>query len=97
MAVLELLRPGVVYEATAVPDGERNYRPLAEVLAQHLLATSKRPGEAAINVGRTWTGPQSAVSTAPTVQGRPPRPRSTRARPSPRSCGCSATSASPPN
>ncbi len=97
MAVLELLRPGVVYEATAVPDSERNYRPLAEVLAQHLLATSKRPGEAAINAGRTWTGPRSAASTAPTVQGRPPRPRSTRTRPSPRSCGCSATSASPPN
>lgn len=46
----------MVYEATAAPDGERNYRLLAEVLAQHLLATSERPGEAAINAGRTWAG-----------------------------------------
>jgi predicted ArsR family transcriptional regulator len=49
-------RPRVVYEATAAPDGERNYRLLAEVLAQHLLATSERPGEAAVNAGRTWAG-----------------------------------------
>jgi len=49
-------RPRVVYEATAAPDGERNYRLLAELLAQHLLATSERPGEAAINAGRTWAG-----------------------------------------
>ena len=49
-------RPRVVYEASAAPDGERNYRLLAEVLAQHLLATSERPGEAANNAGRTWAG-----------------------------------------
>ena len=49
-------RPRVVYEATAAPEGERNYRLLAEVLAQHLLATSERPGEAAINAGRSWAG-----------------------------------------
>jgi predicted ArsR family transcriptional regulator len=47
-------RPRMVYEATAAPEGERNYRLLAEVLAQHLLATTKRPGEAAVNAGRTW-------------------------------------------
>ena len=47
-------RPRVVYEATAAPGGERNYRLLAEVLAQHLLATSERSGEAAISAGRTW-------------------------------------------
>ena len=47
-------RPRVVYEATAAPDGERNYRLLAEVLAQHLMATSERPGEAAVNAGRAW-------------------------------------------
>jgi predicted ArsR family transcriptional regulator len=49
-------RPRVVYEATATPDGERNYRLLAEVLAQHLLATSEHPGEAAVNAGRDWAG-----------------------------------------
>ena len=49
-------RPRVVYEATAAPDGERNYRLLAEVLAQHIVATSERPGEAAVNAGRSWAG-----------------------------------------
>lgn len=49
-------RPRVVYEATAAPDGERNYRLLAEVLAQHLMATSDRPGDAAVNAGRAWAG-----------------------------------------
>ena len=49
-------RPRVVYQATAALEGERNYRLLAEVLAQHLLATSERPGEAAINAGRSWAG-----------------------------------------
>jgi predicted ArsR family transcriptional regulator len=47
-------RPRVVYEATAAPDGDRNYRLLAEVLTQHLVATSERPGEAAVNAGRRW-------------------------------------------
>ena len=47
-------RPRVVYEATAAPEGERNYRLLAEVLAQHLITTSERPGEAAMNAGRSW-------------------------------------------
>jgi predicted ArsR family transcriptional regulator len=47
-------RPRVVYEATSAPDGERNYRLLAEVLAQHLVATSERPGEVAVNAGRSW-------------------------------------------
>jgi predicted ArsR family transcriptional regulator len=46
-------RPRVVYEATAA-EGERSYRLLAEVLAQHLIATSERPGEAAVNAGRSW-------------------------------------------
>jgi predicted ArsR family transcriptional regulator len=49
-------RPRVVYEATAAPEGEHNYRLLAEVLAQHLLTTSERPGEAAVNAGRSWAG-----------------------------------------
>jgi predicted ArsR family transcriptional regulator len=49
-------RPRVVYEATAAPEGDRNYRLLAEVLAQHLVATSERPGEAAVNAGRSWAG-----------------------------------------
>ena len=47
-------RPRVVYEATAAPEGDRNYRLLAEVLAQHLVATSERPREAAVNAGRSW-------------------------------------------
>lgn len=47
-------RPRVVYEATAAPDGEHNYRLLAEVLAQHLVATNESPGEAAVNAGRSW-------------------------------------------
>ena len=49
-------RPRVVYQATAAPDGDRNYKLLAEVLAQHLVATSERPGEAAVNAGRSWAG-----------------------------------------
>lgn len=49
-------RPKVVYEATAAPEGERNYRLLAEILAQHLVATSERPAEAAVNAGRSWAG-----------------------------------------
>jgi predicted ArsR family transcriptional regulator len=49
-------RPRVIYEGTAAPEGERNYRLLAEVLAQHLLATSDRPGEAVVNAGRSWAG-----------------------------------------
>lgn len=51
-------RPRVVYEATAGPGGEHNYRLLAEVLADHLIATSEAPGLAAVNAGRSW-----AVST----------------------------------
>jgi len=47
-------RPRVVYEATAASEGEHNYRLLAEVLAQHLVATTERPGEAAVNAGRSW-------------------------------------------
>jgi hypothetical protein len=33
----------MVYEASAAPEGERDYRLLAAVLAQHLLATIKAP------------------------------------------------------
>lgn len=47
-------RPRVVYEATAAPEGERNYQLLAEVLAANLVSTSERPGEAAVNAGRAW-------------------------------------------
>ena len=47
-------RPRVVYEATAAPDGEHNYRLLAELLAQNLVAISEHPGEAAVNAGRSW-------------------------------------------
>ncbi len=47
-------RPRVVYEATAAPEGEHNYRLLAEVLAQHLVDTTDRPGEAAVDAGRSW-------------------------------------------
>jgi predicted ArsR family transcriptional regulator len=49
-------RPRVVYEATAALDGDQNYRLLAEVLAQHLVATSEHPGQAAIHAGRRWAG-----------------------------------------
>ncbi len=49
-------RPRVVYGATGAPEGERNYELLAELLAQHLVATSERPGEAAANAGRNWAG-----------------------------------------
>jgi predicted ArsR family transcriptional regulator len=47
-------RPRVVYQATAAPEGDRNYQLLAEILAQHIVATSERPAEAAANAGRTW-------------------------------------------
>lgn len=49
-------RPRVVYEATSAPEGERNYRLLAEMLAQHLVASSEHPGEVAVNAGRSWAG-----------------------------------------
>ena len=49
-------RPRVVYEATAAPDDERNYRLLAEVLTHYLAATSERPGEAAVQAGQSWVG-----------------------------------------
>ena len=49
-------RPRVVYAATGAPEGERNYQLLAALLAQHLVATSERPGEAAANAGRNWAG-----------------------------------------
>jgi len=49
-------RPRVVYEATPAPEGERNYHLLAEMLAQHLLATSESPSEDAATAGRTWAG-----------------------------------------
>lgn len=49
-------RPRVVYEATDATDGERNYRLLAEVLAQHIVTTSAHPAEAAMNAGRSWAG-----------------------------------------
>jgi predicted ArsR family transcriptional regulator len=69
-------RPRVVYEATAAPEGERNYRLLAEMLAQHLVASSQRPGEAAINAGRSWAGltgqtqdGRTAVVPAPPISG----------------------------
>lgn len=63
-------RPRVVYEATAAPEGEDNYRLLAEVLAQHLVATSETPGAAAVDAGRSWarsTGlPQHSLDGAGT-------------------------------
>jgi predicted ArsR family transcriptional regulator len=46
----------LVYEATSAPEGERNYRLLAEMLAQHLVASSERPGEVAVSAGRSWAG-----------------------------------------
>ena len=49
-------RPRVVYEGTAAPADERNYKLLAEVLAQHIVATSESPGEAAVEAGRRWAG-----------------------------------------
>ena len=49
-------RPRVIYEATAAPEGEGSYRLLAEVLAQHLAASSERPVEDAVEAGRDWAG-----------------------------------------
>lgn len=46
-------RPRVVYEATAAPGGETDYRLLAEILAHH-LAAEERPGLAAMNAGLSW-------------------------------------------
>jgi len=57
-------RPRVVYEATAAPEDDNNYRLLAEVLVEHLAATSAHPGQAAVTAGRSWTG----------VAGRPQQP-----------------------
>jgi hypothetical protein len=48
------LTPGVLYGARKLRGGPGRPRVLAEVLAQHLLATIKGPGEAAVNAGRTW-------------------------------------------
>ncbi|MEP7036474.1 MAG: helix-turn-helix domain-containing protein [Actinomycetota bacterium] len=49
-------RPRIVYEATPSPEGGRNYQLLAEILAQHLLATSEHPGQEAAEGGRRWAG-----------------------------------------
>ena len=65
-------RPRVVYEATAATDGERNYRLLAEVLAQHIVTTSARPAEAAANAGRTWAGMTQAQRHAAGATGPAP-------------------------
>ena len=65
-------RPRVVYEATAATDGERNYRLLAEVLAQHIVTTSARPAEAAVNAGRTWAGMTQAQRHAAGATGPAP-------------------------
>lgn len=54
-------RPRMVYEATAAPDDGTNYRLLAEVLARHLIATSERPGEAAVSAGRDWATSQRSA------------------------------------
>lgn len=68
-------RPRVVFEATAAPERDSSYRLLSEVLTQYLEANSERPGESAVEAGRTWAGsagrwqpePESAhaVSAAP--------------------------------
>ena len=57
-------RPRMVYEATAASDDGTNYRLLAEVLARHLVATSERPGEAAVNAGRGWALSQPRAGAA---------------------------------
>jgi predicted ArsR family transcriptional regulator len=46
-------RPRVVYEATAAPGGESDYRLLAEILAHHLSA-AESPGAAAVSAGQSW-------------------------------------------
>jgi predicted ArsR family transcriptional regulator len=66
-------RPRVVYEATAAPEGARNYRMLAELLTAHLAATSKSPAKDAVNAGRKWAAAtrqprrdsQGATTSAP--------------------------------
>lgn len=52
-------RPRVVYASTVAPESGRNYQLLAEVLAQHLVATSESPGRAAVEAGRAWAGPKN--------------------------------------
>jgi predicted ArsR family transcriptional regulator len=47
-------RPRVVYEATAAPEGDRNYRLLAELLTEHLATSSKSPAKDAVDAGRSW-------------------------------------------
>ncbi len=64
-------RPRVVYEATAAPDDGTNYRLLAEVLARHLVATSERPGEAAVSAGRDWATSQGLGAGPGTVSDAP--------------------------
>jgi predicted ArsR family transcriptional regulator len=61
-------RPRVVYEATAAPEGEGSYRLLAEILAQYVAANSERPGDAAVEAGRSWAG--SAVRSWNGRQGK---------------------------
>jgi predicted ArsR family transcriptional regulator len=57
-------RPRVVYEATDRTEDNHSYRLLAELLVQNLIDTSERPGEAAVNAGRSW-----ATSTRPQQRG----------------------------
>ena len=51
-------RPRVVFEATAMSEGEDSYRLLAELLVQHLVANCERPGDASVQAGRSWAGSQ---------------------------------------
>jgi predicted ArsR family transcriptional regulator len=66
-------RPRVVYEATAAPGGESDYRLLAEILAHH-LAAAESPAEAAMNAGQSWAmsrwRPQQRAGAEPSETAR---------------------------
>jgi len=69
-------RPREVYRATGAPIGDRSYQLLAELLTHHLSASSKDPGGAAQEAGRSWaqvSGPSTAA--VPSVSPPPGSPR----------------------
>lgn len=54
-------RPRWVYRATAAPEGGRNYRLLAELLVRYVAATSERPAETSLVVGRSFAQLETAL------------------------------------
>lgn len=58
-------RPHELYTSTGLPEGDRNYRLLAEMLAARLVELSPDPAADAVEAGRTWSTREDAPVPAP--------------------------------